>query len=338
MTPLTTSLAEGDARRIAAILAPYREPRPARAVAELAFSAIPFLALSGAALAGVHFLGWAFLLLSLPGGVFLVRLFMIQHDCGHGSFFRGRRTNDALGRMIGVLTFTPYAYWRYMHARHHATAGNLDRRGSGDIDLLTVTEYRGLSRWRRLVYRLGRNPLILFGLGPAIVFVFKQRLPLGVMGRLREGWFSVMTTNLAIAAMIAIGSLCFGAVAFLVVQLTTLLVAAATGVWLFYIQHQFKGTHWDRDGEWCFHRDAIAGSSHYDLPAPLRWLTANIGIHHVHHLVSRIPSYRLGECLDRLPELRNINRLTLRDSLRCARLALWVEQRGRLVCFGDAKS
>ena len=248
MTPLTTSLAEGDARRIAAILAPYREPRPARAVAELAFSAIPFLALSGAALAGVHFLGWAFLLLSLPGGVFLVRLFMIQHDCGHGSFFRGRRTNDALGRMIGVLTFTPYAYWRSMHARHHATAGNLDRRGKGgDIDLLTVAEYRSRSLWRRLSYRLSRNPLVLFGLGPAYVFVFKQRLPLGLMGALREGWLSVMSTNLAIAGLLVAGSLVFGTGTFLFVEMTTLLVAATIGVWLFYVQHQFAATAWDRE-------------------------------------------------------------------------------------------
>lgn len=335
MNVTTASLAEGDARRIANILAPYREPRVVRATVELALSAIPFLILSAVALAGVLLVGWAFLLLSLPAGAFLVRLFLIQHDCGHGSFFRGRWANDSLGRVIGVLTFTPYAYWRYMHARHHATAGNLDRRGTGDIDLLTVAEYRSLSRWRRLAYRLARNPLVLFGLGPAYVFVFKQRLPLGLMGRFRTGWLSVMSTNLAIAGVVIGGSCLFGVAVFLAVQITTLLVAATLGIWLFYVQHQFEGTNWDRDGEWALLRDAIAGSSHYDLPAPLRWLTANIGIHHVHHLVSRIPSYRLGECLARLPELRDINRLTLSGSLRCARLALWDEQKRRLVRFGE---
>ncbi len=328
----------GDARRIAETLAPYREPRPKRALMELLLSATPFLLLSGAALVGVHFASWAFLLLALPAGAFLMRLFMIQHDCGHGSFFRGRRANHALGCVIGVLTFTPYAYWRRMHDRHHATSGNLDRRGSGDIDLLTVAEYRDLSRWRRLAYRLGRHPLVLFGLGPAYVFLIRQRLPLGLMRAWRGGWLSVMTTNVAIATILVGGSLVFGVGAFLAVQLTTMMVAGAMGMWLFYIQHQFEETSWERDAEWGFHRDSMAGASHYDLPAPLRWLTANIGLHHVHHLVSRIPSYRLGECLTHHPELRDINRLTLRQSLRCARLALWDEQKRRLVGFRDRES
>lgn len=336
MNDVTYPLTEGDARRVADILAPYREPRVGRAVWELVSSVAPFLLLSGAALAGVHFVGWAFLLLAVPSGAFLVRLFLIQHDCGHGSFFPRRRVNDAVGRIIGVFTFTPYAYWRHMHACHHATSSNLDRRGMGDISLLTVAEYRERSFWRRLAYRLSRHPLVLFGLGPAYVFILRQRLPLGLMGKLRDGWISVMSTNLSIAGLLALGSLLFGSLVFLVVQLTTVLVAAGVGVWLFYVQHQFEGTAWAHDDEWNFHADAMAGSSHYDLPAPLRWLTANIGVHHVHHLVSRIPSYRLGECLARLPELRNINRLTLSGSLRCVHLALWDEQRRRLVCFNDA--
>jgi omega-6 fatty acid desaturase (delta-12 desaturase) len=332
IVPLTA----GDARRIAGILTPYREQCPGRAAAELVLSAGPYVAMTAAALTGVLYVGWGSLLLALPAGAFLARLFMIQHDCGHGSFFRGRWANDTLGRIIGVLTFTPYAYWRRTHANHHATSGNLDRRGSGDMYLLTVAEYRSLPGWRRLAYRLVRNPLILLTLAAPYVFVLKQRLPIGLMGVMREGWLSVMSTNLAIASALLAGSLLFGAAPFLAVQMTTLLVAAAIGVWLFYVQHQFEGTTWDRDGRWGFHLDALASSSHYDLPQPLRWLTANIGIHHVHHLVSRIPSYRLGECLIRLPELRDVNRLTLRDSLRCARLALWDEQKRRLVRFRDA--
>ncbi|MBI5165490.1 MAG: fatty acid desaturase [Magnetospirillum sp.] len=329
------SLTAADARRIAGLLGPYRDARTGRAAAELALSALPFLALTGAALAGICYVHWAFLGLSLPAGVFLARLFMIQHDCGHGAFFRRRRANDAIGRLIGMLTFTPYGYWRRTHALHHAGAGNLGHRGTGDIDLLTVAEYRSLPRHRRLTYRLARHPAVLFGLGPAYVFMLKHRLPLGLMGRLRDGWFSVMATNLAIAGLLVVGSLLFGTGAFLAVQATTVLVAGTIGLWLFFVQHQFETTSWARDGEWSFHREAVAGSSHYDLPAPLRWLTANIGIHHLHHLVSRVPFYRLGECLADHPELRGINRLTLRDSLTCARLALWDEQRRRLIRFRD---
>lgn len=245
---------DDDAQSIAETLACYREPRTGRAWLELALSAIPFVILSLTALVGIRLFSWFFLMLSLPAAGFLVRLFLIQHDCGHGSFFRGRNANDALGRTIGVLTFTPYGYWRYMHARHHATSGNLDRRGSGDIALLTVGEYRTLSSWGRLAYRLVRNPLVMFGLGSIYVFVFKQRLPVGMMGRFREGWGSVMFTNLAIIAFLTVGSLLFGALVFLVVQITTLLIAAATGIWLFYVQHQFEGTSWVRDDEWSFHR------------------------------------------------------------------------------------
>jgi omega-6 fatty acid desaturase (delta-12 desaturase) len=337
MNAPTAPFAAGDARRLAAMLRSFVEPRPARAIVELVLSATPFLAFTAAAAAGIYYLSWAFLVLSLPAGAFLMRLFIIQHDCGHGSFFRRPQVNDAIGRVIGVLTFTPYAYWRRMHARHHATSGNLDRRGSGgDIDLLTVAEYRGLPRWRRLAYRLGRDPLVLFGLGPVYVFLLKQRLPLGLMGALHDGWLSVMSTNVAIAGLWVGGSLLFGPGAFLAVQMTTLAAAASIGLWLFYVQHQFEGTFWEREDKWDFFLAALAGSCHYDLPAPLRWLTANIGIHHVHHLVSRIPFYRLGECLARYPELRTINRLTLRDSLRCARLALWDEQKRRLVRFRDS--
>tara|TARA_Y100001934_G_scaffold148582_1_gene178215 strand:+ start:12002 stop:13036 length:1035 start_codon:yes stop_codon:yes gene_type:complete len=314
-------------------LSKYCQPRSGRAVWELSVTGLPFLACWLTALIGVAWVHWLFALLSIPAAAFLVRLFMIQHDCGHGSFFRQRRLNDTVGRIIGVLTWTPYAYWRRLHARHHATSGNLDMRGKGDIDTLTVSEYRNLSAWGRMLYRLYRNPLVLFGLGPAYVFLLKQRMPIELLRDVKDGWISVMATNAAIFGLVVVASFIAGPGAFAAVQVPTTLCAATIGVWLFYVQHQFQETQWDSHDDWDFHRQAIEGSSFYDLPAPLRWLTANIGIHHIHHLRSRIPSYRLHECLKDFPELRTVNRLTLWQSLRCASLALWDDSERKLLSF-----
>lgn len=206
-------------------------------------------------------------------------------------------------------------------------------RGKGDIDTLTVNEYRSLSTWRRLQYRLYRNPLVLFGLGPAYVFMLKQRMPLELLRDVKDGWISVMTTNAGIIGLIIVASIVAGPAALAAVHLPTTLCAATIGVWLFYVQHQFKETRWDGHEEWDFHRQAVEGSSYYDLPGPLRWLTANIGIHHVHHLRSRIPSYRLNECLKDIPELRAVNRLTVWESLKCASLALWDDGERKLLSF-----
>lgn len=325
-----------DGRRWTQILGGYRQPNYLRSVAELAITALPLAALW--AMAWFAFtLGhaWISLLIAVPAAGFLVRLFMIQHDCGHGSFFSHRHANDWVGRAIGVLTLTPYDFWRRTHAIHHATAGNLDRRGIGDVDTLTVREYRALSQWARLKYRLYRHPLIMFGLGPAYLFLLQHRLPVGFMRNGWKPWASTMATNLAIASMVAVLIWFVGIKAFLLVHLPITLLAAAAGVWLFYMQHQFERTIWARDGEWSLHDAALHGSSHYDLPAPLRWFTANIGVHHVHHLCSRIPYYRLPEVLREHPELRAIGRLTLLESLRCVRLALWDEERNRLVSFRE---
>lgn len=322
-----------DLAKLSGSLTRYCQAKPVRALWELSATGLLFLAFWLTALVGVTYLHWWFVFFSLPAGVFLVRLFMIQHDCGHGSFFRHRLSNDLVGRVIGVLTWTPYAYWRRLHALHHATSGNLDQRGKGDIDTLTVEEYRNLPPRGRFMYRLYRNPLVLFGLGPAYVFVLKQRLPIELVRDVKDGWISVMATNVAIVGIIVMASLAVGPGNFAAVQLPTTLCAATIGVWLFYVQHQFRGTQWDSGSGWDFHRQAVEGSSFYDLPAPLRWLTANIGIHHVHHLRSRIPSYRLHECLKEFPELRSINRLTMWSSLRCATLALWDDGQRQLLSF-----
>ena len=326
--------AKPDARDWITALAAYRTPNLARSLAELGVTLVPFVALWLLMLFSLRHSYWLCLILALPAAGFLVRLFMIQHDCGHGSFFRRRRANDWLGRVLGVLTLTPYGYWRRTHAVHHATSSHLGRRGTGDVDTLTVREYRSLPAWRRALYRLTRHPLILLGLGPFYLFVLKHRLPVRLMRAGWQPWLSVMSTNLAIAGVVSLLVALLGVRDFLLVQAPITLLASAAGVWLFYVQHQFEHTYWAWDADWNPHTGALHGSSHYDLPPVLRWFTANIGIHHVHHLCSRIPCYRLGEALRQHPELRAVSRLTLKESLRCLRLALWDEDQHRLVGFG----
>jgi omega-6 fatty acid desaturase (delta-12 desaturase) len=327
-----------DARAWTHVLTRYRQPSNRRGLVEIAITFLPLAALWTLAWAAFH-LGhwWLALLLAIPAAGFLVRLFMIQHDCGHGAFFRHRLANDWIGRLAGIVTLTPYGLWRRTHALHHATTGNLDRRGFGDVDTLTVAEYRDRSFWGRLRYRLYRHPFVMFGIGPAYLFILQHRLPVGLMRSGWRPWASTMTTNLAIGLAAAALIWLIGIQAFLLVHLPIMLLAASIGVWLFYVQHQFELTSWHRDGAWNLHDAALRGSSHYDLPAFLRWFTANIGLHHVHHLCSRIPYYRLPRVLDDHPELRAVGRLTLLQSFRCVRLVLWDETQRRLVSFKDAR-
>jgi omega-6 fatty acid desaturase (delta-12 desaturase) len=263
---------------------------------------------------------------------------MIQHDCGHGAFFRGRRANDWVGRVIGVLTLTPYDYWRRTHALHHATSGNLDRRGFGDIETLTVAEFRAKTAWQRFRYRLYRHPVVMFGLAPAYLFLLHHRLPVGLMRDGWRPWMSPMATNAGVVVLGAAIIWPVGLGPFLLVQAPITLLAASIGIWLFYVQHQFEETYWEHDEAWSFHESALHGSSHYDLPLVLRWFTANIGLHHLHHLSSRIPYYRLPEVLRDRPELADVGRLTLWESLKSVRLVLWDEERRRLVSFRELRA
>jgi acyl-lipid omega-6 desaturase (Delta-12 desaturase) len=334
----TVGATVGDVRALTRILLQYREPSHGRSAVEVLITMGPF--------AGLWFLMWLslhiqyglVLLLAVPTAGFLVRLFMIQHDCGHGSFFRNRRLNDWLGRVISVVTLTPYDFWRRTHAAHHASSGNLDQRGMGDIDTLTVDEYLSRSRWGRLRYRIYRHPLVMFGLGPAYLFVLRHRLPFGLMRAGWQPWLSTMATNLAIF-LAAVGMIkAVGLVPFLLVHLPIMLIGASLGVWLFYVQHQFKDTFWAREKAWSLHDAALHGSSYYDLPIVLRWFTANIGIHHVHHLCSRIPFYRLPLAVRLRPDLAETGRLTLAQSISCVRLVLWDETAGRLISFRKLRS
>jgi omega-6 fatty acid desaturase (delta-12 desaturase) len=323
-------------RALPRLLARYREPDSARGVFELVITAVPFLIIWALVWNALDHGYWLGLLLEVPAAGLLVRLFMIQHDCGHGSFFRSRVANDWVGRAIGVVTLTPYDYWRHNHARHHAGSGNLDHRGLGDIDTLTVREFLAQPRWRRILYRLYRHPMVMFGVGPTYLFVLKHRLPVGMMRGGWKPWLSAMGTNAGIAALVAVGIWMVGCGPFLLVHLPIMVMAASIGVWLFYVQHQFEDTYWSHDEDWSFHEAALHGSSHYHLPVVLRWFTANIGIHHIHHLCSRIPCYRLPDVLRDYPQLAGIGRMTLLKSLRSVRLVLWDEERRQLVSFGEA--
>jgi omega-6 fatty acid desaturase (delta-12 desaturase) len=316
----------------------YGQPSTRRSLIELAITAVPFVLLwllMWAALASGQWLG---LLIAIPAGGFLLRLFLIQHDCGHGAFFRRRASNDWLGRILSVVTLTPYAYWRRSHARHHASTGNLDERGIGDVDTITVAEFRSLTPMQKLLYRLYRHPLILFGFGPAYLFLLRHRLPVGMMRNGWSPWISALGTNLSIALLWTALIWAFGWKLFLLVHLPITLAAASIGVWFFYIQHQFEHTMWDRAEDWSFHDAALHGSSYYELPGVLRWFSANIGVHHVHHLVSRIPFYRLPEVLRDIPQLADFSRVTLRQSLKSVRLVLWDEEKRRLVSFREAQA
>ena len=323
---------------LARVLIPYRTPDQLRSTLEVALTVIPFFVLWAACWWAYSVSYWLCLALSIPAGTFLVRLFLIQHDCGHGAFFQNRKLNDWIGRILGVFTLTPYHVWKRSHALHHAGSGNLDKRGIGDISTLTVQEYHERDFWGRVSYRAYRNPITLFVVGPAYQFLLRNRLPQQYDGNSRQYWISTMGTNLTIAILIAVMIYLVGLVPFVLIQLPITLVASSIGVWLFYAQHQFEETQWDYTDNWEQQDAAFHGSSHYDLPGILRWASANIGVHHVHHLNSRIPFYRLPQVLRDLPELAEVKRLTLLESFRCVKYHLWDESSRRLVTFAEART
>jgi omega-6 fatty acid desaturase (delta-12 desaturase) len=314
-------------------LAPFRRPSTARSVWQLVSTA---LLLAGAWTLMYFSLGvgyWLTLLLAVPAAFFLMRLFIVQHDCGHGSFFRSPRVADIVGSALGVLTLTPYHYWKKAHAMHHATSGNLEHRGFGDIDTLTVGEYQALSRWGRFKYRVYRHPVILFGVGAVLHFFVRHRLPTIVPRTWTRARWSIFWTDVALAGFVVGMGLLVGFRQFLLVHVPLMTLSCSMGVWLFYVQHQFEPTYWEHDEQWAYNDAALVGSSYYRLPRLLQWATGNIGLHHVHHLSARIPNYRLQEALESIPELQRVTTLTLRESLRCVRLALWDERERKLVRF-----
>ncbi len=279
---------------------------------------------------------WLTLALACVAAGFMVRIFIIFHDAGHGSYFASRRANDIVGFITGVLTFTPYLQWRRMHALHHATSGDLDRRGPGDVWTMTVEEYLGASRWKRLRYRMVRNPFILFVIGPLYVFLFEYRFPWKASGeKERRG---MHLTNLALAAIMLVMSLTIGFKAYLLIQLPVHMIAGAVGMWLFYVQHQFEDVYWERQEEWDFTRAALAGSSFYRLPKVLQWFTGNIGFHHIHHLSPAIPNYNLERCHNASPIFQEVKPVTLWSGMKALTFRLWDERQGKLVGFGRLRA
>lgn len=271
--------------------------------------------------------------LAAVAAMFLVRLFILFHDCVHGSLFPRKGANTFFGHLLGLLVFTPFEDWRFSHLRHHASYANLDARGFGDIWTMTRTEYRDSSKATRLSYRLYRNPVVLLGLGAMFSFLLRYRLPTRKAKR-RER-MSVLFTNLLIVGVFLLAAPTIGLRTYLLIQVPVVWIAGALGIWLFYVQHQFKGGYWARREEWDGLRAAMEGSSYYNLPPVLRWFSANIGYHHVHHLSARIPNYRLQECCNAIPELRDKPALTFGQSLSGIHLKLWDEERKELVDFGE---
>jgi len=320
-------------------LAQYREPNELRSAYELGVSAIPFIALWALAWWSLGVSYWLTLGISILNAAFLVRLFAIQHDCGHGAFFHNRALSDWIGRILGVITLTPYDVWRRTHSVHHSNSGNLDKRGMGDVHTLTVAEFNKLSWIRRWEYKIYRHPLTLFGVGPGYLFLLQNRLPLGLMKSGARYWVSAMGTNVSIIVALFLVGWFGGLAPLLLIFLPSTLIAASAGVWLFYVQHQFEETNWQSSDDWQLHDAAMHGSSHYDLPSVLQWFSANIGIHHVHHLYARIPFYRLPEVMRDHEELaQSATKLTLWQSLKCAKLHLWDEDNKRLLSFSQARA
>jgi len=318
------------------VLAEYAKPRLSRGVLDILTSVVPYFALSVLMYKAIAVSPLLTLALAIPAAGFLLRTYIIFHDCAHGSFLSSRKANVWLGTGLGLIVLTPFVRWRHDHAVHHASAGDLDRRGVGDVPTLTVAEYRARS-WRgRLGYRLFRSPVVMFGLGPVFAMIVGPRIvSRNARPRMRR---SVLATDLALAAIVVPLCLLIGWEDFLLVWMPGALLAGSVGIWLFYVQHQFEDTYWERGEEWSYADAALRGSSYLKLPKPLQFVTGNIGLHHVHHLSARIPNYNLQRAHDETPALQNVPTLSLLDGLRAVRLKLWDEERGRLVTFSQARA
>lgn len=318
------------------IVARYQKPSVRRAVWQLVNTVIPYIGLWVLMYFTLKVSWWLTIPIAILAGGFLVRIFIIFHDCGHGSFFKSQKWNHIVGAITGVMTFTPYYHWRWEHAIHHSTSGDLDRRGTGDVWTLTVQEYLEASRWKKFSYRLARNPFILFIIAPMVLFLGLNRIP-KPKAPARER-YSVHLTTLAVGAMCAGLIWIFGLQAFLIIQLTILMVAGSAGVWLFYVQHQFEGVYWERSENWDYATAALQGSSFYKLPKILQWFSGNIGFHHIHHLSARIPNYHLEKCHKSEPLFQTVKPITLLESFKSFTFRLWDEHQRRLVGYGHLRT
>jgi len=317
------------------VIAPYNRPRLGRSILDLLTSVVPYLALSVLMYFALDVSYWLVLALALPTAGFLVRTYIVFHDCGHGSFFASTTANTWVGWFCGVLVFTPFARWRHQHAVHHATSGDLERRGTGDVPTHTVAEYQAMSPKQRLGYRLFRHPLIMFTLGPIYSMMVGPRWVTGeVRPRIRH---SVWLTNIALLVVVVTLCVLIGPLDYLLIQFPTALLGGAAGVWLFYVQHQFEDAYWEDSGQWDYAEAALRGSSYLRLPRLLQFFSGNINFHHVHHLSAKVPNYNLQRAHDNNPIFQDVPTLSLWDGLRAVRLKLWDEDSGQMVGFAAAK-
>jgi len=314
-------------------LSDYSKPDARKSIFQLLSTVFLLIVFWYAMFISLAYSYWLTLLLALPTSGFVVRLFIIQHDAGHGSFFRSGKANDLVGLFLGILTLTPYHYWKRTHNIHHATSGNLDKRGYGDIDTLTVEEFKHLPAKKQFLYRMYRNPVVMFLIGPFVHFAIKHRYPWDIPFSWKQEWMSVHLTNIALVCFAFIAWNTVGLEKFLQIQVPVIFLASSMGAWLFFIQHQFEGGYWEKSAKWDFYAAAMRGCSHYKLPAILRWFTGNIGLHHIHHYNCRIPNYHLQACYTQNPKLHEVTEITLLESLSCIRLTLWDEERNKMVGF-----
>jgi len=314
-----------------AVVARYQRPEVWRAIWQLTNTLVPYAALWWLIYASLSISLWLTLPLVVLAGGFMVRIFIIFHDCGHGSFFKSRLANDLVGFIAGILSFTPYYHWRWEHAIHHSSSGDLDRRGTGDVWTMTLQEYQQAPLGKKIRYRLARNPFVLFVLGPLYLFLVQHRIP-SAKAPPREKW-SVYWTNLGILALGAAMSWMFGFKIYLFLQFAVIVIAGTSGVWLFYVQHQFEGVYWARGDDWDYAEAALKGSSFYKLPKILQWFSGSIGYHHIHHLSPRIPNYSLERCHKAEPLFQTVKPITLLTSLKSFRFRLWDEHRRELVGY-----
>lgn len=318
------------------LLSAYQTPSWKNATWQIIDSVVPYLFLCWLMSLSLSVSYWLTLLLAIPAGGFMIRVFILFHDCGHNSFTPSKQANKIIGFILGVITFTPSEQWWHSHALHHATSGNLDKRGVGDVMTWTLEEFQSRPWYSRLGYRLFRLPAIMFGLGPLWMFVISNRLPFPQFNR--KATLSVLWTNLCLVGVATGWSLLLGSFwKYLMVQLPILWVAGMVGIWLFYVQHQFEGVYWAKNGEWNYVASAMKGASYYQLPKILQWITGNIGFHHIHHLSPRIPNYRLEACYDSSPVFQqDIKRITFGEAFKTVRLRLIDEARGnRMISFRE---
>lgn len=316
------------------LIANYKNPSPRSSVWQLINTLVPYIGLWILMAYAITISYWLVLPLTILAAGFTVRLFIIFHDCGHGAFFKSKLTNDIVGNILGILTFTPYARWHHAHLIHHRTAGNLDKRGVGDVWTLTVEEYNNLSRNKRRFYRIYRNPFIMFGLGAGLVFLVMNRFTR--RGFSRKERISVFITNIGLALLATGISLLIGFKSYLLIQLPVMYFAATAGVFLFYVQHQYPDVHWYRDEEWDYSTVAINGASYLKLPRILQWFSGNIGFHHIHHLSSKIPNYKLEQCHKENEAFHRVIPVTFVSSMKSLSLRLWDEKRQQLVSYRQA--